>query len=82
MKRKAQEAYDQAKASLMDISEEEKILVQEGFRNRTLDELQQALAEEKLKANMISEDSAEIVNEYDQRKKDVSSFIYIYIYIV
>jgi len=72
MKKKAQEAYDQAKASLRDLNEEEKKLVHEGFQNKTLEELQQALAEEKLKANMISEDSAEIVNEYDQRKKDVS----------
>jgi len=79
--------------SLKGLNEEDRKLVHEGFRNKTLDELQQALAEEKLKASMISGENADIVKEYDERKKEVRKdknknkiyiikiYIYIYIYI-
>ncbi|OUM63097.1 hypothetical protein PIROE2DRAFT_61488 [Piromyces sp. E2] len=73
VKNKAQSAYDEAMKSLQGLNDEEKKLVHEGFRNKTLDELQQALAEEKLKASMISEENADIVEEYDKRKKEIEA---------
>ncbi|ORX59081.1 P-loop containing nucleoside triphosphate hydrolase protein [Piromyces finnis] len=71
VKNKAQSAYEEAKSSLEDLSDKEKRLVHEGFQNKTLDELQQALAEEKLKAEMINENNADIVKEYNERKAEI-----------
>ncbi|ORX81645.1 P-loop containing nucleoside triphosphate hydrolase protein [Anaeromyces robustus] len=71
IKGQAQEAYEKAKDSLKDLSETEKRLVHEGFQNKSLEELQQALASEKLRASMISEDTSDIVKEYDKRKKQI-----------
>jgi chromosome segregation ATPase len=71
VKDKAQKAYEQAKESLYDLNDEEKKLVHEGFQNKTLEELEQALAQEKVRANLISEDNSDIVNEYDSRKTEI-----------
>jgi len=70
-KEEAQNVYEEARNSLKDLTEEEKRLVHEGFESKTLDELEEALANEKLRANMISENNSDIVNEYDKRKKDI-----------
>jgi len=71
VKDRAQKAYEQAKESLYDLNDEEKRLVHEGFQNKTLEELEQALAQEKVRVNLISEDNSDIVNEYDRRKSEI-----------